>query len=820
MKNKLLLSSFRKIWSTRKKFLSLLCMSLLGVGFFVGIKATSPDMTKTLDKYLSDNDVYDIEVISSLGLTEDDIEELESLDIASNVVGNKYSDEVINLDTQEEVIRIIALSDINKPILIDGDLPKNSNEIVVEEAFLNDNDLKINDTLSIESDNLNNKNFKIVGVVESPLYFTSSRGTTSVGNGQWNYYFYTLEEVFNLDYYSSIYLRLDNKEDYITNSDEYLDLVNKGIDEIEEIQKSRQDARYEELYGTYIESLQVQNIEVDENNFEYPTWYILTRSDNQAYSMFIDATESLKQIGSVFPLIFFIVAILISLISMSRMVEEERGEIGTLKGLGFSNYHLYAKNLLYAFLATFLGGIIGMFIGFNLIPNVIWNIYTSLFYISDFICEFNLYYATLGIVISLICICGACIITTHNILREKASELMRPKAPKDGKKIFLENFKFWQKLRFSTKISIRNIFRYKKRIIITIIGLAGSTALLLVGFGLRDSVTDVVDFNYSNVFVYDRIISLKNNVDDSSLMDFLDKNDAIEANIEARTEVVNLYNLNKDSLEVNLIVPQESKQLDKVIHLNDINNDYKKINISNDGIILTEKLAQSLGVESKDKVTFLIDDEYKEVEVTNIVENYINDYAYLSKETYEELFKDYQVNSIFVKVEDNYDKELDSEIMKYDSVSNLITKEDTSSLMEDILSKLNAVVVILIIASSMLAFVILYNLSSINISERKREISTLKVLGFYDEEVDAYITNENYFITIVGIAIGLFGGLYLCHYVINTCEPQYVMFVRHIKISSYIISALISIAFTFIVSRLTHINLKKIDMIESLKSNE
>ncbi len=819
MKNKLLISSFRKIWHSKKKFLSLLCLALLGVGFFAGIKATSPDMTKTLDKYLKDNNVYDIEITSTLGLTDSDIEELKKLNIAKEIVGSKYTDEIITVKDVSKTARILSLTDINKAILKEGTLPNKKNELVVEEAFLEDNELSIGDVIKLDSTNLSTNIFKIVGVVESPIYFTSYRGTTNVGSGELNYYFYTIEEAFSTDYYTNIYLTLNQTSSLITDSSEYQKEVESIIAKIDTIKEKQEDARFNNLFGDTIKTLENNHLPVNMDNFPSSTWYLFDRTDNNAYITFTDSAQSIKKIGSVFPLIFYLVAILISLVSMSRMVEEERLEIGTLKGLGFANYHIYIKNLLYAFLATTIGGFIGMFIGFKIIPSIIWNIYTNMFSISNFVVEFNFYYGSIGLFIALLCICGSSIITTYNILREKPSELMRPKAPKIGKKIFLERFKFWDKLRFSTKISIRNIFRYKKRIIITIIGLAGSTALLLVGFGLKDSVTDIVRFNYNNVFIYDRMLYLANN-DLDELNKLLDSNDTITDKVEVRYEVINLYNQNKDSLEVNLIVPQNEEELSGVIKLNDINNKKKEVTIKDDYIILSEKLAKMLKVKVGDKVLLLIDDEYKEIEVSNIVENYIRDYAYLSLNSYKKLFQEYSTNVILINNNDDYNEQFDEEIIKNTSVANLIKTTDTSNLISDILSSLNSVVAVLIVSSALLAFVILYNLSSINISERKREISTLKVLGFYDEEVDRYITNENYFITIVGIVLGLVAGLYLCHYVISTCEMEYVMFVRHIKPFSYIISVIISIIFTVIVSRITHYNLKKIDMVESLKSNE
>lgn len=814
MKNKLFISTVRKIWNTKKKFLSLLCLSLLGVGFFVGIKAASPDMMKTLDSYLDDTLFYDIEVVSTLGLIDEDIKAIQNLKIADKVSGNKYIDEIVEIDGIEKVIRVISIHDMNTVTIVEGNSPKNKNELVVEKRFLEEQKLKLGDTITVSNKAFLDTNFKIVGVVESPLYFSGSRGTTNVGNGALNYYFYALEEAFSFDYYTSIYITLKGTKELTTNSDSYLNKVEKGIASIKTIAEEREKARYEALYRDTITKLEQMGVEIKDTDFGKPTWYIFDRTNNQAYTTFIDAAKSIGQIGNVFPLVFFAVAILISLISMSRMVEEERLDIGTLKGLGFSNIHIYMKNFFYAFLATTLGGILGMIIGFELLPTVVWDIYTSLFQIPFFIKEFHLGYAMIGYSISVFCIPGASLITSYLILKEKPSNLMRPKAPKVGKKIFLEHFGFWKKIPFSIKISIRNIFRYKKRILVTIIGIAGSTALLLVGFGVKDAVTDVVDLHYNHVFLYDRMIYLKEKNEVDSVLDLLKNNKQIEASVESHYEVLDLYNDKNESLEVHLIVPKDD--LKSVIGL----NDGKEVTLSNNQIVISEKFARLLNIKVGDMVSFRINGTYQNIKVSHIVENYVNHYAYLTKGTYEELFGSYNTNVIFVKNSAEYDKTFDQEIVKQNSVSNLILKETNTGMLQDILNSLNSVVIILIISSAMLAFVILYNLSSINISERKREISTLKVLGFYDEEVDAYITNENYFITIIGIAFGLFGGLYLCHYVISTCEPDYVMFVRHIKPFSYLISAFISVLFTIIVSKITHFNLKKIDMVESLKSNE
>lgn len=818
MKNKLLVSSIRKIKEQIKRFFSLVCMALLGVGFFVGIKGTSPDMMKTLDHYLDEHNVYDIEIVSTLGLTDEDIEEIKKLDIADNIIGVKSTDEIISFENREKVVKIISITDMNKITLVEGNLPQVENEIVVERQMLEENKLSIGDFIEINSETLTPHSLKIVGIVESPIYFSTSRGSSQVGNGKLDYYTYVLENAFHIDYYNSIDMTLKGTSETITNSRSYLDIIEKGKKKLESIREEREEERFRTLYQDQIEYM--NSLEISTESLPKVTWYIFDRENNSGYGTFIDSSSSIKQIGSIFPLIFYIIAILISLISMMRMVTEERTEIGTLKGLGFSNFHIMLRYILYSFLATTIGSIIGMIIGFQLIPRIIWNVYTSLFTIPEFICEFDIYYSVIGMFVAIFCICGSSMVAAYRTLKDKPSELMRPEAPKIGKKILLEKISFvWKRLSFSNKIVIRNIFRYKKRILVTVIGITGSTALILVGFGLKDSVNNIVDYNFNKIFVYDSMINLKENHDINSLIDLLDKNNGIDKKVKVRMETIDLYNSKKESRNINLVVPEDENELDNVIHLSNI-ADNKTIYLYDNEVVLTEKLSKMLHVKVGDEVSFLVNDQYEILYVSEITQNYIGDYVYMTKNTYEEVLKDYKVNTILLKQFDNYDENFNREIMNHDSVSNFVSTKTSSELIESLLSSLDSVVIVLIVSSAMLAFVILYNLSNINISERKREISTLKVLGFYDEEVDAYITKENYFITIIGILLGLYIGLYLSHYVISTCELDYIMFIRKIELKSYIVSALISFIFTIIVNKITHYNLKKIDMIDSLKSIE
>ena len=824
MKNRLIQHIFRKIKNNYKRFISLLCMSLLGVGFYAGIKATSPDMLKTLDNFFDNQEVYDIEIVSTLGLTTNDIEELKKISSLDKVIGTSYKDVITEIESEEYVIRLLPIiNDINKLYLVEGSYPTNDNEILIDEAYLKDNNYKIGDTITINSD-LNIKEFKIVGVALSPLYFStiSNRGTTTLGNGSIKYFAYVNEDIITNDYYTNIYITVKDAKDKITFEDEYKKLIDDSIKEIEEIKTSREDARYNEIYGQIIENANNHGLEIDTSKFAKSTWYIWDRSENGGYKDLTDATLNIKKLGNVFPLVFYIIAILISLISMKRMIEEDRTENGTLKALGFNNLQITMKYIVYSVFATVIGGFLGMLIGFNLIPNTIWNIYELIFTIPNFTCEFDFLAGLNGLLIALFCITGTAIYVSYKNLKEVPANLMRPKSPKIGKKIFLEKISIlWNHLNFSRKITIRNIFRYKGRVLATIIGISGCTALILSGFGLRDSISDIANLQFSNVFHYDKLLTLKENEDYTNLLNYLNNDSNINNVSKIYMDNISIYfeNNKEDAI---LIVPDKDTNLNNVISLNDINNNYNEISLDDNGILISNKTATNLGLEVGDIIN-LVDSNNKsvDVKVEYIIENYVNHYIVMSNNLYNKLYDNYKVNTLMLNmndlnVNDNFNKYL---INNY-NITSIIDTKDTIKTITDMMDKLTSVVVILILAAAILAFVVLYNLSNINISERKREIATLKVLGFYNKEVDNYITRENIILTFIGIIIGLISGLYLTHFIISTCEPDYIMFVRHINLISYMLAIIITTIFTIIVNIITHFNLKNINMIESLKNVE
>ena len=819
MKTKLLKHIFMKIKDNYKRFLSLICMAFLGVGFYVGIQSSSPDMLKTLDNFYDENNVYDISVISNVGLTEDDLLKLSKIKNVELAINIQEKDTYLEIEENNYVVKLIEYnSQMNNVYIKDGRLPKNNNEVSVDNALLENNNLKLGDNITIDG-----KKYSIVGNVISPLYFSAERPNSNLGSGKVDYYIYVYNGSLDLEAYSNIYITVKGAKKHLTNSDSYKKLINNVKKDIDLIKDKQQNIRYDELYSDIIETSEMYGISIDESKFIKPKWYIYDRLDNTSYKELINASDNLKKIGNIFPIIFFAISVLVSLISMMRMIEEDRVENGTLKSLGYNSFHITLKYVIYSLLATTIGSSVGAIFGSYMIPNVIWNIYKKIFFIPKFIYLLKSDYNALGLWICILCICGTSVIVCIKNLREVPANLMRPKAPKSGKKILLERINFiWKKLKFSDKITIRNIFRYKSRVITTILGIAGCTALILAGFGLKDSIKDVIDFQFNNIIKYDKMLMTNESINQIDIEKELLNDDKVENYTNVNTQNIKVL-FNDEQHEVTMITPDDFKSISKSISLIDLKTNNIIDNIGDNSCIISEKTAKLLDIDVGDKISLLDNDNNKyDIKVSYIIKNYINQYLYINKNTYNNLFNNYKINSILIslKEEDKNSKEFDKKYISNGYALTIVDIDDIKSSMSDMLSSIDSIVAILIIAAASLAFVVLYNLSNINISERKREIATLKVLGFYQSEVDKYINRETVLLTILGIGIGLLFGSYLSHFIISTCEPDYIMFDRHVYTLSYFYSLFITVIFTIIVTIVTHFNLKKINMVTSLKNVE
>ena len=618
---------------------------------------------------------------------------------------------------------------------------------------------------------------------------------------------------------SSTYAKLNQAEKEIEDAEK----------EIADGKKKLEDARKE--YEEKIEEAEQELLDAKEElkKIKRPEWYVLDREQNTGYASYVQDTERVANLAQVFPVVFFLVAALMSLNSMSRMVEEERVQIGTLKALGYNKMQISRKYLIYASLATLIGGGIGLIIGFSFLPKVIADIYAMVYDVPEVILEFNMGYATAGIAAAILCTVGSTIYTCARILRHNPATLMRPKAPKPGKRVLLEKIPFiWKHLNFTAKVTARNIFRYKKRFMMTIIGVCGCTSLIIAGFGLRDAIANMIPKQYGEIDKYDISISLPEEKSEEELQKLEEKlleNENITETLGANIQSVKIIK-NDNNQNIQLIIPEDVNKLDGFIALKDRKNDDTKYVLDNTGTIITEKLAKLLDIDVGDTITIEnADGDRSEVTVAHITENYIMHYLYMSPELYNTVFDTkIKSNAILTKTNqmtEEQENSLGEELLQDgDNISGVSFISSTSDIFKEVMENMDMVVWILIIAAGLLALVVLYNLLNANISERIRELATIKVLGFYDREVYSYIGRETIILTILGIVVGLVGGYFLTMYILKTCEIDMLMFDPEIKIMSYVLGVLITIFFAIIVNIVTYFSLKKIDMIESLKSVE
>ncbi len=1068
----------KEIVNTKKRFISILLIVLLGVGFFAGIKATSPDMQKTVDKYFDDTNMMDIQVVSTLGLTNEDIEEIKKIEGIEKIEGAYSQDILIKIEDEEVAVKVHNISqNINKIQLLEGKMPENENECVVEESFLKGTKKNIGDKLVLEKDKngeeeqnkLENREMTIVGTVMSPLYISRERGTTKLGTGKINYYIYVPKSLMENEFYTEINIVLSDTKKMNTFGEKYENKVSKIKDEIEKISEERKEKRYnslkedankkvenskkelenkkqeahikikeaeskiedgknklqegkekinnseiqlvsnkrkankefkqaeenfkqaeksilkeeetlntgktefqtkkieaqngikqineaiveidkninkleeqkkqiEEAGGNIslilqgLESLKKQKVDLQKqkigieeklsktekgikegekslnlaknklskqkqnfvvtknntnneiykattkiekarqdiekaekeiienenrltikkqetnkkieeankkiqdakdkiNNIKRPIWYILNRNQNMGFAGYKQDTERIENIAKVFPVVFFVIATLISLTSMTKMVEEQRVQIGTLKALGYTKNKIASKYVIYAVLATTIGGIIGMTIGFNLLPKIIINIYKMMYKIPPTIIEFNYKIGTIGLGLALVCTVGATIIASYKELLLLPAQLMRPKSPKAGKRVLLERITFiWSKINFTQKVTVRNIFRYKKRVLMTIIGILGCTALMVAGFGLRDSVSNMIPQQYGEIFKFDINIAFKNEVSREEInkgIDEISKIEKIKDGLTVNMQAVEILEKNNNQ-DIQLIVPENTKEIEKFITLEN-RKTKQKYELGKEGVIITEKLANLLKIKKGDSILIKnADDIEARVQVAGITRNYLLHYMYISPELYKEKFNEEAKYNTMLAIENNnedtnqqkIEKQLGKEILQKENISKVSFISQSRTIFDDVMNNMTFVVWILIISAGLLAFVVLYNLANINISERIRELATIKVLGFYDKEVYQYVGRETVILTAIGTLLGLVGGYFLNMYIIKTCELDILMFDPKISILTYLYSAGLTIIFTIIVNIATYFALKKIDMIESLKSVE
>ncbi len=1117
---------FREIRGSATRFLSIFVMVALGCMFLVGLRSAAPDMRKTSDEYFDGQNFMDIQIMSTLGLTDDDIAAFAQTQGVETAEGGWALDAILSLKESDRVVKTISLSPagINAPVLVSGRLPEASNECAVEEKLLTYFDISVGDQVTITpgdqyADALKDNTFTITGVVQSPLYISIERGTSTLGDGSVDEYVLLPEDSFQLDYYTLCNVTAVGAKAMDAYSAEYEDCIDELGDRLTEVAEQRGEIRYESLVAdaqsqvddaqsqlsqaqdeanqkiedgrqqlsdartelddgwqqlsdaqkeydqavadgqqqlsdaraelddgwsqlksaksqlntaqseldsqrqsaqsqlaqakqqlsdgkaqleqqsqalesaktqaaeleqqvnAYGEALKQQQEQVDaaeaagipidpstlqfrqevydamtqklqeaqtqiaagvtaleqgqaqldaaqqqydaqaaaaqsqldaaqnqidsgwstyyasrtkltkgEEDYtqaqsEYETQiadaaqqladnrkkledgeqeyadsqkeledaqteadqkiadgqqeiddaqakiqdiqpaevYVLDRGSNYGFVSYEQNAQRMDKLANMFPVIFFLVAALVCLTTMTRMVEEERTEIGSIKAMGYGTGTIAMKFILYGAIAAVGGGIVGTAIGATLIPWVIFTSYNIMYTLPKL--HLELYWPlSLGAIgAGVACTVGAILWAMLATARETPAALMRPKAPKAGKRILLEHIPFlWKHFRFSVKVSCRNLFRYKKRFFMTVIGIAGCTALMIAGLGLRTSIFSIIDIQYGDIYRYDLQVSLdteNENVQGAITQVKSDENTASMTEIYTRAMTASNDQGSQDGY---VMVTGDPQALYQQVIFRELDSG-APVTLSDDGVVISEKLAELLDLSVGDTIT-LECGKKAQATVTGIVEHYVRHYVYMTAAEYQQLFGETPENNELlltaVDASDDAMEAMSGRLMENDAVTAVSNIGAAARNFEKNMQAVNAAVTIIILSAAALALVVLYNLTNINITERIRELATIKVLGFYDHEVAMYIYRENIILTILGIALGQVFGKYLCTYLVRTIELDFVMFGRQAQGKDYLLSVLLSVIFALAVNFLMYFRMKKIDMVQSLKSVE
>lgn len=825
----------REIKRTFTKFLSIFAICALGVAFFAGIRATSPDMKEAGDRLYNTYNLSDISVISTSGLTADNIRDLESIEGIRAVRASLFVDAMARgtgekeknlrlysmlIKLKSEYVPLIDLIpdygidtspeyEMNGVEIVSGRMPLNDTETALDYTLEGSLVKQLGDEITLTTSG-GTVTLRVVGFIRSPMYISMfERGTSSIGNGTSDGFAYasgnaisslgTKLPVMSLlnTYYTRADIVISGKEGLSAYSDEYEALVNEVTDRIEDYASTQSG-----------------------------TWYIQDRSGNPGYSDYSENTDRIAAVGDVFPLIFFIVAALVCLTTMTRMVEEQRIEMGTMKALGYGGWQIAMKYAVYAMSACISGGVVGAIIGFKLFPYVIMKGYSIMYYLGKLETPYRADIAFMAIAAMAVCTAAATFSACYASLKEVPATLMRPKAPKAGRRVLLEKIPFiWKKLSFTSKVTVRNLFRYKKRFFMSVIGIAGSGALLVTAFGLNDSIFGIIEKQFGDIWQMDVQAYVYEAMPLADMQELLGKNpanDDFDSVMFCLDSQMECKNGGRSQSGVHLLGVESAESMAGRINLH---NGGAPVTLDDSGVVVTAKLAETLSIKAGDEINMRTGGEDHLMRVIGVADNYVYHYVYITAAYYETVFgKAMQYNGLMGNLKDGLtDETMDAMSTQLLSDSRMYTVRTIESIYAsvwDSLSILNYVVLVLILGSGMLTFVVMLNLTNINIGERMRELATLRVLGFYDKEMYAYIFRENNALSVIGAFVGLLFGKIMHLFVIRTCEVDMVMFVRSAKPLSYVYAFALTIVFSLIVNLLMRPKVRAIDMVESLKSAE
>lgn len=882
------ISSVREIRSSFGRYLAILVITALGVGFFAGLCACRPSLTDTLGEYFEEQNFCDYRILSSVGFPKDCAGSFTTDTRISAAEGALYGDILITGDGNDIAVRFHSVTEsVCIPDLVSGRMPEADNECVVDSDYFGED--IIGQTIAISGDNseeakdvLRVSSFTVVGTVRTPLYISADRGTTTLGNGKTEAFVFVSESCFTADYFTEIYVSLrDRGEVY---SDRYTDLISSekaavtalaenaaqlrydrivsdAQDEVDKARKKLDQASgelsakksaaiedaaeqiaaagqvatpenpyYAQLIAGIDEAFADAERELEEgraeleaaqrevDSIEAPSVYVMTRAENPGYAAFGQDSTIIENISVVFPVFFFLVAALVCVTTMTRMIEEQRTQIGVLKALGYGKGKICLKYVFYAGSAGMIGSVLGFFAGTALIPMTFWYAYRALYNFADrLLYSFDPVMYALSLAISMLCTAGVTLLCCRNVLREVPAVILRPKTPKDGKRILIERFRFWRHVSFLHKVSLRNVIRYKQRFFLMILGISGCTALLLTGFGIRDSIQNVTEYQYGEITLYDAEITFTGTMDGERKEAFVSRHDGIE---DALFLSVCNADITSDSATgtVSVMAVPDGNALSGFIDLH--SGDDPVAYPPEGGAVLCRGIAEKLSAKPGDTL-MLTDDSLRQiaVTVTGICDNYIGNYVVIPEKDMARLHGDAPLNTAYVRFAKDTDVN-PAELNGDADVSHVSLTGDTQETIESSFASLNLVVLLIILCAGMLAFIVLFNLININIGERIREIATIRVLGFFNSEASSYVFREVNMLTAAGTLAGLLLGHFLHSFVMAQIRPEGICFDCRIMWYSYLFSIAATLVFAILVQLVMQIRLRGISMTQSLKSVE
>ena len=575
-------------------------------------------------------------------------------------------------------------------------------------------------------------------------------------------------------------------------------------------------------FNTEIEKAELDIRKAKQELEELPDaeWMVLDRESHYSTYMYENNTKQMGAIGVSLPFLFFLVAALVCLTTMTRLVDEQRGQIGIFRALGFSRGQIVGKYVGYALLASFLGSVIGLFVGMAIFPVVIYETWRLMYDLPTLVMHMPLHYAAISVLSFAVLIAAVTAYVVNKTLKEMPSQLMRPKPPRNARKVFLEKIPFiWNRLSFTFRITARNLIRYRARALMTIIGVAGCTGLLVLGWGIKDSIADIVAIQFGELYNYDYTVNMDSDANIEEIIDTLKKDDSNEGVAPYMTYASKVY-INGKEPTINVVV-LDAREGNDMLHFRETDKS-TPVRIRNSGVIVNEKFAINNGIKEGD--VLIIESASgikKEVKVNVIYELYFQHYMYMSEDYYDTVFDEpVHYNSIAIRNAEKTAEEISSEISRTEGYGSIMDFTGLTKQFNIMIEALDFIILVIIITAGSLAFVVLLNLTQVNISERIREIATLKVLGFHNTEVNTYIFKEIFLLSLFGAIIGLPLGVLEHHFIMNVINMEMIMFGDRIKLPSFALAFAVTIVFTLIVLLLTKRPLKKVQMVESLKSVE